>query len=199
MPGRLLAASAAHGMDELHALSASALMLSVTVENACDYFALAHAHDNQDLMDVCAELASKEMAAVTESEGFKRHLAERSAVGTGQLMARMGQLGSPEAKGRKRKREEEEVEESAPRVDSSAGAASTAKQLVVLEYKESCGAKNRQYAGQTAHVISNNRCWIEVQLASGADAGKTLNWRPSCVQDVAAQSSEAQQNQQAAT
>ena len=106
MPDHLLAASAAHGVDELHALSASALMLSVTVENACDYFALAHAHDNQDLMDMCAELAAKEMAAVTESEGFKRHLAERSAVGTS-LMARMGQLSSPEAKGRKRKREEE--------------------------------------------------------------------------------------------
>ena len=71
-----------------------------------------------------------------------------------------------------------------------------AKQLVVLEYKESCGAKNKQYDGQTAHIISNNGGWIAVQLASGADAGKTLNWQPSCVQDVAAQSSEEQQNKQ---
>ena len=106
MPDHLLAASAAHGVDELHALSASALMLSVTVENACDYFALAHAHEHEDLMDVCAELMGKEMAAVTASEGFKRHSAEQSPVGFA-IFARMSQLSSPEAKGRKRKREGE--------------------------------------------------------------------------------------------
>ena len=107
MPDHLLGAAAAHGMEELHALSARALMLSVTVENVCDYFALAHAHEHQDLMDVCAELTQKEMQAVTESEGYKRHAAERSLVATS-LLARMGQLGSPEAKGRKRKRESQE-------------------------------------------------------------------------------------------
>jgi hypothetical protein len=92
--------------------------------------------------------------------------------------------------------DEQGMEASAPHMDSGAGAASTAKQLVVLDYKESCGAKKRQYAGQTAHVISSSRAWIEVQLTSGPDAGKTLKWRPTCVQDMAAQSSEAQQNQQ---
>ena len=103
MPDHLLDASAAHGMGELHALSARALMLSVTAENVCDYFALAHAHEHEDLMDVCAELMDKEMHMVTESEGFKRLTSERPVVGC-MLMARMAQLRSPEAKGHKRKR-----------------------------------------------------------------------------------------------
>ena len=103
MPDHLLDASAAHGMDELHALSARALMLSLSVENVCDYFALAHAHEHEDLMDVCAELAVKEMVAVTGSEGFKRLQSERPVVGC-VLMTCMAQLGSPEAKSRKRKR-----------------------------------------------------------------------------------------------
>ena len=105
MPDHLLDASAAHGMDQLHALSARALLLSVAAENVCDYFALAHAHEHEDLMDVCAELMGKEMAAVTASEGFKRHTAERSVVAA-LLLKRMSQLSSPEAKGRKRKRDE---------------------------------------------------------------------------------------------
>ena len=90
-------------MGELHALSARALMLSVTVENVCDYFALAHAHEHEDLMDVCADLTQQNMQAVTGSESFKRHMAEPSAV-PALLMTRIGQLCSPEAKGRKRKR-----------------------------------------------------------------------------------------------
>ena len=101
MPDHLLDASAAHGMGELHALSARALMLSVTAENVCDYFALAHAHEHEDLMDVCAELMGKEMLAVTQSESFKRH--EKAPI-FGALFKRMSELSSPEAIGRKRKR-----------------------------------------------------------------------------------------------
>ena len=43
----------------------------------CDYFALAHAHDDAGLTTACATLAAKGMFAVSQTEGFKRLSAEK--------------------------------------------------------------------------------------------------------------------------
>ena len=79
----------------------------VCVENVCNYFALAHMHDNQHLEDVCGELFFQNMAEVSNSAGFQRLATERPAL-SAEIIRHMGLLSSPEARSRKRKREEEE-------------------------------------------------------------------------------------------
>ena len=71
----------------------------------CDYFALAHAHEDEALTDACAELTAKGMLAVTKTEGFKRMSGERPLL-LAALMTAVAEVQSPE--GRKRKRDEGE-------------------------------------------------------------------------------------------
>ena len=101
MADHLFEAAGKFGLPALQAAAAQQMLASLAAENVCDYFALAHAHEHQDLMDVCAELMGKEMQVVTQSEGFKRH--EQTPIFSA-LFKRMSQLSSPEAQSRKRKR-----------------------------------------------------------------------------------------------
>ena len=105
MADHLFEAAGKFGLPLLQAAARRQMLSSLDAAKVCDYFALAHAHEDGELTDACAELVSADMFAVTQSEGFKRLSAERPLLACA-LMQSIGELKSPE--GRKRKRDEGE-------------------------------------------------------------------------------------------
>ena len=105
MPDHLLDASAKHAVKHLQEVSASAMQLKLSVENVCDYFALAHAHGLDELKDACAELMDKNMTEISQSDGFKRLLVERPPL-AGEMYKHMAEMRSPAGQSRKRKRKD---------------------------------------------------------------------------------------------
>jgi hypothetical protein len=102
MPAHLFEAAAKYAVGDLQALASRELVESLNAQTACDYFALAHAHDDDVLLRACARLVSFDMHAVTTTDGFKRLSTERPAL-MAALMTTIGELSSPR-KSRKRKR-----------------------------------------------------------------------------------------------
>ena len=107
MADHLFEAGGKFGVPALQAAAQRQMIADLAVAKVCDYFALARAHDDEELQDACAALVSKQMLAVTQSEGFKRLAAERPLL-MAALMQTIGELTSPG--GRKRKRDEGEGE-----------------------------------------------------------------------------------------
>ena len=105
MPAHLLGAPAKHGVQQLQELSAQAMVLSLTAENVCDFFAQAHAHEHGELGGACVELVHEQVVAVSQPGGFKRLMAERPHL-AGEIITHMAFVRSPEGQSRKRKRSE---------------------------------------------------------------------------------------------
>ena len=104
MADHLYEAADKFGVPELQAQATSVMTKALSAEKVCDYFALAHAHEDAELKDACAELLAKDVLAVTQTEGFKRLSAERPLL-LAALMQSMGEIQSPENR-KKRKRDE---------------------------------------------------------------------------------------------
>jgi len=105
MADHLYEAAGKFGLPLLQAAAQRQMLASLDAAKVCDYFALAHAHEDEALKDACAALVADDMLAVTQTGGFKRLSAERPLL-LAALMQSMGELKSPE--GRKRKRDEGE-------------------------------------------------------------------------------------------
>ena len=84
-------------------LAARQMTASLDAEKVCDYFALAHAHEDDMLMDGCAALVAQQMYAVTQTAGFRRMAAENHSL-VALLMENVGALSSPEAQLMRNKR-----------------------------------------------------------------------------------------------
>jgi hypothetical protein len=107
MADHLFAAAAQFGVGELQALASRALAAKLAPETVCDYFALAHAHDDDELADACAVLLLADMLAVTQSAGFRRLSTERPLLLAALMQCQAKVMATPEASSRKRKRESE--------------------------------------------------------------------------------------------
>ena len=81
------------------------MVAALDAAKLCDYFALAHAHDDEELKAACAALAVEDMAAVVRTEGWARLNKERSML-AGKLMESMaaGAAAGGGGQGQKRKR-----------------------------------------------------------------------------------------------
>jgi len=82
------------------------MVAALDAENLCDYFALAHAHDDEELKAACAALVVQDTAAVVQTEGWARLGKERPqlAVKLVESMAPEMAAGGSGHQGRKRKR-----------------------------------------------------------------------------------------------
>jgi len=105
MADHLLVAAAKFGVADLQALASRTMVAALDAEKLCDYFALAHAHDDEELKAACAALVAKEMAAVVQTEGWARLKAERPQLSAALMesMAAEAAAGGG-AQGQKRKR-----------------------------------------------------------------------------------------------
>lgn len=103
MADHLFEAAGKFGLPTLQAAARQQMVSALDAAKVCDYFALAHAHEDEALKDACAALVFDDMLTVSQTEGFKRLSAERPLLACA-LIQSMGELKSPE--GRKRKRDE---------------------------------------------------------------------------------------------
>ena len=103
MADHLYEAADRFGVPELQQLAARQMTASLDAEKVCDYFALAHAHEDDMLMDGCAALVAQQMYAVTQTAGFRRMAAENHSL-VALLMENVGALSSPEAQLMRNKR-----------------------------------------------------------------------------------------------
>jgi alpha-tubulin suppressor-like RCC1 family protein len=105
MADHLFEAAAKFSVDDLQALASRTMVAALNAEKLCDYFALAHAHDDEELKAACAALVAKDMAAVVQTEGWARLGKERPqlAVTLMESMAAEAAAGGG-AQGQKRKR-----------------------------------------------------------------------------------------------
>ena len=103
MPGHLLGLSATYGVEQLQNLSAAAMLQTLTIENVCNYFTLAHRHGLEALAHACVKLVDKDLKEVLESDGFQ-HLSQELLVAMIRQMANTRQSKQKRSCKRKRKR-----------------------------------------------------------------------------------------------
>jgi hypothetical protein len=77
MADHLFEAAAKFGVPSLQALASQTMVAALDAEKLCDFFALAHAHDDEELTAACAALMVEDMATVVQTEGWARLEAER--------------------------------------------------------------------------------------------------------------------------
>ena len=78
MSAHLYEAAAKYGVADLQAEASRVLVAALLPDNVCDYFALAHAHDDATLKGACSTLVSARMLEVAATDGFKRMVIERN-------------------------------------------------------------------------------------------------------------------------
>jgi hypothetical protein len=156
MADHLFAAAAQFGVDELQALASRALVAKLAPETVCDYFALAHAHDDDELADACAVLLLADMLAVTQSAGFQRLSTERPLLLAALMQCQAKVMATPDASSRKRKREGEGEGEG----EGGAGArkevltADKVKRLKVGELRTELASRGLATAGVKADLAA---------------------------------------------
>ena len=102
MADHLFMAAAKFGVADLQALASRTMLAALDAEKLCDYFALAHAHDDEELKAACAALMVEDMATVVQTEGWARLNKERPRL-AGKLMESIAAAGGG-GQGQKRKR-----------------------------------------------------------------------------------------------
>ena len=103
MADHLFEAAAKYSIADLQALASRTMVAALDAEKLCDYFALAHAHDDEELKAACASLFVEDMAAVVQTEGWARLNKERPQL-TGTLVESMAAEAAAGGRGQKRKR-----------------------------------------------------------------------------------------------
>ena len=72
MAEHLFEAGDKFGIVGLRNVARKKIMETLAPEKVCDAFSLAHAHEDEVLMDACAKMTTTSISAVTQSEGFER-------------------------------------------------------------------------------------------------------------------------------
>jgi speckle-type POZ protein len=106
MADHLLEAAAKFGLPSLQALASRTMVTALDAEKLCDYFALAHAHDDKELKSACAALMTDTAAAaaVMKTDGWKRLKKERPLLGAELWECSTSEATAGGGKGQKRKR-----------------------------------------------------------------------------------------------
>jgi len=105
MADHLFEAAAKFGVADLQALASRTMLAALNAEKLCDYFALAHAHDDEELKAACADLITEDMSAVVRTEGWARLEAERPQLAAELVKSMAAQTAAAGggAQGKKRK------------------------------------------------------------------------------------------------